>query len=184
MAFIVEDGTGLTNANAYISAANARTYWADVGVTFDNPDSVPSVALPLTLQMAIIAATRYIELRFRYRFKGHREFPATTEPVFAGQALSWPRLCVYRPDDYCNLVTGVPIEIINATAEYMKRALSSEGLVSDPTATDAFTTGEREKIGPLETEVQRLPGIIQFRPYPTADLLLVGLLNSGNYCVR
>jgi hypothetical protein len=182
MAFIVEDGTGLSGATAYISAANARAYWLDVGVTFAAPDSVPSVAFPVTLQMALIAAARYMELRFKYRWKGTKQFPATTTPAFAGQGLSWPRLCVYRPDDGCNPVVGVPIEVIQANAEYMRRALVAE-LVTDPTIAPNITM-QREKVGPLETEVQMLPYTPIFTPYPTADSLIVGLMYTGNYCVR
>ncbi len=183
MALIVEDGTGLATANSYVSAVDARNYWLAVGVTFGNPDSVPSAEFPLTLEMGLIAACRYMELRFRYRWKGHREFPPTTDPVFAGQALSWPRLCVYRPDDWCNPVTGVPQEVSSAQAEYMKRALSETGLVPDPTI-PSNVTRVTEIIGPLEDTIVKLPGTIKFQPYPTADLLLVGLMNTGNFVVR
>lgn len=177
MAFVVEDGTGLATANAYIDVAYARAYWLDVGVTFAQPDSVATSAFPITMQMAIVAASRYIETRFKNRFKGYREFPPTEEPVFAGQGLSWPRIEVYDREGIC--VKGVPVAVKNACAEYMSRVFVAP-LAPDP---DGQPHVIREKIGPLETEF--VPGSIpKFKPYPTADALLSEFMHSGGYCIR
>lgn len=177
MAFVVEDGTGLATANAYISAADARAYWLDVGVTFSQPDSVATIAFPITLQAAIVAATRYMELRFKNRFKGFKEFPATEEPVFAGQGLSFPRIELYDREGLT--IKGVPQGIRNACAEYMSRVFVAP-LAPDP---EGQAHVVREKIGPLETEF--VPGSLpKFKPYPTADGLLSEFVYSGGYCTR
>jgi hypothetical protein len=173
MAFVVEDGTGKVDANSYESVANARAYWLDVGVTFTQTDQV--------LQQSLVASTRYIELRYGSRFKGEPEFPATENPVFAGQALSFPRLCLVNR--YGVAVTGVPVQVRHATSEYMKRALTAE-LAPDPSLAGNLISN-REKVGPLETEVVFVPGSVpRFKPYPTADALLIEFIYSSDVCYR
>lgn len=177
MAFTVEDGTGLASANAYISVAEARAYWADVGTVFPQPDSVATPQFPITMQMAIVAATRYMETRYKNRYKGFKEFPATEDPVFAGQGLSWPRTDVCDREGFP--VTGVPQGIKNACAEYMSRVFQAP-LAPDP---EGQSNVIREKIGPLETEF--VPGSLpKFKPYPTADALVAEFLISGGYAYR
>lgn len=64
MAFLVEDGTGLTDATAYISVADADAYFSDV------TNSNWSAASTSEKENAIIKATRYMEKRFGARWKG------------------------------------------------------------------------------------------------------------------
>jgi hypothetical protein len=163
MAFVVEDGTGLANANAYCTPTEMRAYWTDRGVTFAQADSL--------LQVAIILGTDYIENRHKLNFKGL--------PQFDGQRLAFPRLCIY--DHTGKAYVGVPEPLKFATAEYAKRALSTTPLVPDPTLGLPVI---REKVGPIETEF--LPGATPiYQPYPTADSLLKDLLYAaGSYASR
>lgn len=179
MAFVVEDGTGLAAANSYTSATTARAYWLEQGVVLAQADSAaPGV---VSLQTALIEACRYMELRYRGRYRGRIEFPPTTDPVFAGQALSFPRVCLYDANGYP--VAGVPVRVQAAQAEYMRRALASP-LLPDPTQAGNLTM-DRNKVGPIETEQQFIPGSVQItKPYPAADLLLREFLYSGNYSYR
>jgi hypothetical protein len=170
MAFILEDGTGVIGANAYISAAAMRSYWSDVGVTFTQTDP--------ELEISIVKATRYVETRYQGRWKGQMEFPETP------QGLSWPRLYVLKVDaatceDYYE---GVPPPLQTAIAEYAQRALTTT-LLPDPTQ-DPFVTKERTKAGPIEEEVQRLPGFQVFTPLPMADMALRPLIFTGSYTIR
>lgn len=178
MAFVVEDGTGLATANAYISAANARAYWLEQGVTFAQADTAGSGVV--SLETGIIAATRYMEQRFRPLYKGTIQFPPTTSPAFAGQGLSFPRLCLYDVNGY--LVTGVPLRIAQACAEYMKRALTAE-LMPDPTLAGNLTS-KTVKAGPVETSFTLVPGTIIIKPYPTADALISEFIRTGRYSYR
>jgi hypothetical protein len=170
MAFILEDGTGVIGANAYLSATAMRAYWTDVGTTFTQTDA--------QLEVAIIKATRYVETRNQGRWKGEREFPDTP------QGLSWPRLYVLKLDAaHCeDYYTGVPAPLQSAVAEYAQRALSTT-LLPDPTQ-DPFVTREKTKAGPIEEEVQRLPGFQLFPPIPAADILLRPLIFWGSYTIR
>lgn len=166
MAFTVEDETGLDDANAYITIDEFEAYWDDRG--YDSS----GVSDP-NKQVAIIKATDYIENRYRTQFKGSKEF--------VGQALSFPRLNLYDLDG-C-LVSGLPNKLKFATAEYAKRALTAE-LAPDPTvdASGFNVISDRKKLGPIEKELHFANGGTPtiYKPYPSADKLLVEYLNGSN----
>lgn len=172
MAFTVEDGTGVADANAYIDTAFADSYFADRGVTgWTGSDTVK--------KQAIVKATDYIETRWGDKFKGRPEFLDPRQP------LGFPRLYLY--DRAGQAVEGIPDKLKKATAEYALRALSGE-LMPDPTtdASGAMVIGNRQKVGPIETEVtySASMGVGQLKPYPAADRLLSEYVSSGAYAVR
>ncbi len=82
MAFIIEDGTGIASANAYISVAEFKSYHADRGT------DVTSLATA-DVQQAVVKATDFIEQRWGDRFLGNREFKdisaARATLTFTGQ---------------------------------------------------------------------------------------------------
>jgi hypothetical protein len=165
MAFIVEDGTGLQDANAYISLNEFNSYWDDRG--FDHSGSTD-----LQKQVAIIKSTDYIELRYRSRFKGCVEFE--------DQFLSFPREGLYNSNG--TKITGIPALLKHSIAEYSKRALSND-LITDP-VTDSSglrVKKKREAVGPIETEIEFSDsyGVQSFQSYPAADSLIYGYLNSS-----
>lgn len=169
MAFVLEDGTGLVNANAYASVAFMRAHWAEVGITFAQADGL--------LEVAIIKATRYVENRYGTRWLGRREFPDTP------QALSWPRLYVRQPDS-CSDYTGVPLPLQRAVSEYAQRALLGTNLQPDASSSP-FVTRKKVKAAAVETEEERLPGqAFTFVAIPAADVLLRDLISKGGYTYR
>ncbi len=108
MALTVEDGTGLVGADAYISVANADTYFlASANATW------AAATIPAK-EVAIVKATRYMEKRFGTKWKG---LIASSE-----QALGWPRRYVYD-ERGTELVDQVPVQIARACAEYAVQAL-------------------------------------------------------------
>ena len=170
---IVEDGTGVEDANSYVTEAFADAYFLDRGNT------TWSAALTTAKEQALIKATDYIELRFRDRFKGNLAPEATT--------LAWPRQYVYDRRGEPVLLT-VPTDIQKATCEYALRALSAD-LLPDPNVADSGQAVKRtfDKVGPIETEIEyegagARPDLI--RPYPTADKLLVYWLAGVGGVIR
>ncbi|MEE9367037.1 MAG: DnaT-like ssDNA-binding protein [Dehalococcoidales bacterium] len=75
MSFIVENGTGVLTANALATVAFVTTYLTDRGRETENSWSTSTTAAQ---QAAIIAATDYIEGKYRDLFKGRKEFRALT----------------------------------------------------------------------------------------------------------
>ncbi|RKX23984.1 MAG: hypothetical protein DRP45_09205 [Candidatus Zixiibacteriota bacterium] len=165
MAFTPEDGTGIVGANAYIDVANFKAYHDDRG-------NVYTVLLPTDpdIEKAIIKATDYIETRWACSFKGKKEFPDNP------QGLSWPRLNVVDLDG--EDITGVPLLIEKATAEYALR-VASASLAPDPTIDDSNRPVTMEKVGPIETKFSDGTFIQKWRDYPAVDALIKPLIIGG-----
>jgi len=111
MAFLAEDGTGLTLANSYITEALADTHHTDRGNT------KWTALTTAAKESALIRATDYIEKRFGRKFRGRRQS--------RGQGLEWPRSDAFDNDEF--LLTGVAVDAIprqlqKACAEYALRA--------------------------------------------------------------
>lgn len=157
MAFTLEDGSGVSGSNAYMSVAAVDTHHTDRGNTAwdDFTDSEQ--------QQAIIRASDYIDQRFGIRFVGLRKTKS--------QGNEWPRLDAFDADGY--LLSGpdaLPRQLLKACAEYALRAALYQTLAPDapfPVPKQDFTdsaairpdqeeTGQitrvREKVGPLEEE--------------------------------
>lgn len=159
MAIVVEDGTGLANANAYASYADWVAYWTDRGTA---PAGAQSV-----IEQALVRGADYLERR--YEWIGQR---STAE-----QALGWPRLCAYGEPagGYSAPIEGVPAEVVRANIELAHRALAGE-LAPDPTvdASGQVVTSKRDKVGPIETESQFNGGgsSTWVKRFPSVDELL------------
>src|SRR6185436_4655409 len=108
---LVEDGTGLSDANSYVSEDDADTYFDDRGNTTWGTSTDDKEA-------ALIHATAAIDALYRYRFTGYKT-------NMRDQALEWPRTASY--DAQGNLVEGVPVEIVQATCEAAYRELQEAG---------------------------------------------------------
>lgn len=122
---IVEDGSGVDDANSYVNTAYARQYAENVGKVLPTDDDACKAAL--------IAAMTYVEGQ-ALRYQGH----TTTET----QALSWPR----------NLA-GFESNVIPTTlknAQVSAAILINDGEDLLPTVSGQFVT--KEKVGPIETE--------------------------------
>lgn len=157
MAFLEEDGTGITGANAYVAqvfvdghhADRNNTRWTD----FTSPEKLA----------AIIRASDYIDKRFGRRFVGIRSQK--------NQGLEWPRTDAFDDDGFVlSAIDDIPRQLQKAAAEYALRAAICGVLSPDPippvpkqsmeTGADArnldVITGEvirkRDKVGPLEEE--------------------------------
>lgn len=78
MPFIIEDGTGHSQANAYASVAYVLNYLTER----NRQDENGWADLDLNVRQAnIIAATDYIDKRFGKCFKGQKEFESLTQAV-------------------------------------------------------------------------------------------------------
>lgn len=71
MTMIIEDGTGVVEANAYTSEAEVDAYLTDRNRQTENSWSTVATAVK---EAAIIAATDFIERRWGQRFIGRKEF--------------------------------------------------------------------------------------------------------------
>lgn len=161
MALVVEDGTGLSTAESYISVADAATRHTNFGNSaWTGTDAAKEAALR--------QATAYMEQVYRQRWKGNRH---TTD-----QALSWPRNSVVVDGFIVIESTVVPPEVENACADLALKALT------ETLAPDLERGVVREKIGPIETEYDRASP--QAKRFRAIDLMLAPLLKGGPAMAR
>lgn len=164
---VVEDGSGLANANSFGTLAEAAEYHR----LLDN--TLWAAATENDRVAALIAATQYVCQRYLYI--GVLEVRSPTP-----QSLEFPRVSEDGSALYdargIDISGSVPAVIKQVTFEYALRALSGE-LLPDPTVPDAagrFVTLERKKLGPLEKELRFAAGkpLTLLRKYPKADRML------------
>lgn len=160
MSIIVEDGTGLSTAESYISVVDASTYFTARGnTTWDALDTGEATA---AREAALRKATDYMLAVYRDRWEGVR--------YIEDQALDWPRAGVVR-DSWSVDIDEIPIEVKRATAELALKS-ASEDLQAD------LTQGVvREKVGVIEVEYNK--NSPQAKRYPAIDFMLRPFLKSG-----
>lgn len=170
MPIVVEDGTGLPNANSFTSVSYADVYFSDRQV-----QAWASLTTPAK-EAALIKATDYIVLWFSNQFKGVQK----TEE----QGLPFPRV-------QTGLSMEMPAQLLKATCEYAVRAARAP--LNDDVTVDG--TGQViqklvERVGPIEDETTyHVPSELSFvgkrRPIPAADGLMKFLLrNTGGGVIR
>jgi len=142
MALDVEDGTGKSTAESYISVSDASAYHSARGNS-----AWAALATDALREEALRRATDYMVQIYRMLWKGVKNSST--------QALDWPRSSVYlepvvtgSSEEYPNLVSStiVPTDIERACAELALKSASAT-LYADQTQQVV-----REKIGPIETE--------------------------------
>ncbi len=164
MSLIVEDGTGLSNAESFCSVADATTYHANRGNA-----AWAALASDTVREQLLRKASDYMEQVYREQWNGYRK-------LFT-QSLSWPRYRVpmqdasggyylypaFYPSD------SVPVLVANACAALALRA------ATDDLAPDIGRLKSRVKIGPIETDY--VPGSSHTR-YRAIDNMLLPFLNG------
>lgn len=162
MALIVENGTGLIDANSYITVAYADTYHSNRG------NAAWATLTTTVKEQLLIKSTDYIEQVYRLRWLGYRHT--------AEQALSYPRDEVPRRDfTFLNQFSfypndEVPTEVKNACAELALKA-NAEAL-----APDIARIARREKVSVLEVEYDaNSPAYVIYR---AIDNLVAPFLSS------
>jgi hypothetical protein len=176
MAIIVEDGTGLPNAESYISVDDADAYHDNRGnTTWGTMQTVEK-------EQALRRGTDYMEQMYRSLWKGTR--------VTASQRLSWPRAFVLREDFYAtstlipDTLNGefyypsdiVPEEVKQACAELAWRAAQGE---LSPDLTQGII---REKVDVLEVQYDQYSP--QSPRYKAIDMLLAPFLNGSRNSLK
>lgn len=165
MALIVEDGTGLVNAESYESVANALTY-------FTNRAKDDAWSAIENQEAALRLATDYLEEVYRLRWASFR--------VSATQALSWPRAWVrlrdapYGYGSYAAYVpfNVIPVEVKHACCELALQ--SASGLLLPATL---GRTASKEKVDVIEVDYERgAPEVVR---YPMIDKMLSVYLSSS-----
>ena len=160
MTLIVETGTGSSTSEAYISVADADTFFSNRGLTLWATMSTAEK------EQALRRATDYLEFTYRTRWKGTQ--------LSTTQSLSWPRLNVPQVNGVSLYSSAtIPPEVIKANVELAFRAAGGEllGDVGIPVLS--------ETVGPISVTYDR--AAVRVKRYPVIDRLLSPLLvGMGN----
>jgi len=158
MAFVVEDGTGLSNSNSYVSVDEFREYWTDRNVDYTQKSDTE-------IQASLIKANQYLDTRYKYiGFK-----------YTYNQALEFPRYNAYDKNGY--LVTDIPV--------CLKYALCEAGAI-ELNGTDLYTNTEEgivsktENAGPVQTTYTYKDKATGQIMYKRINNLLRPILKGGN----
>jgi len=157
MALIVEDGTGLADAESYCSVAQANAYHAALG-----NQAWANLASDTLREQNLRKATNFMRQLYRMAWQG--------KPTKSTQALDWPRYDV-EVNDYWLASNVVPVEVKNACAELALKAIAG------PLVVDLTQGVKSKKVGPLEFVYdENSPRHTQ---YLAVDRMLAPLLNGG-----
>lgn len=169
MALVVEDGSAVTNAESYVSIADASTYhttWANTAWAAAASDAIREGALR--------KATRYLDATYGPRWKGHRST--------ATQALDWPRSWVYTREDYLVAANSVPQQLKDACAEMALKALS-EDLMPDLSDTGTVSS-ESITVGSISSSTTFMGGKSPVKKYRAVDALVSTIVDGPGELIR
>lgn len=160
MALIVEDGTGLTNAESYLSVVDATAYHTKMG----NSAAWAAVGIESVQEAMLRRATNYLRSRYYAMWQG--------TPIAPFQRLDWPRWGVPTRNGYNAIASNeVPEEVKDACAELALKASTTELM---PDSNQAI---KREKIGLIEVEYDQYSAPPSFS---SVDSMLAPLLLPGS----
>lgn len=156
MTLIVEDGTGLPNAESYETVAGFKAYAVKMGFDISGYGD-------LQIEQALRRSTIWLDARYGFTFPGIQTKPTT-------QALLWPRSgATYR----CMPIspTVIPDRLKMALCEAVWRELQVPNSLSPDTNPERI---KRDKVGDVETEFALSAPGVQAR-ISVIDNLLAGL---------
>lgn len=162
---VLEDGTGLANANAYQDETGADAYFADHG-----DPAAWLAALQADKEAALILATQYVDAVYGRRWIGRKKLDT--------QALDWPRAGVFTRDGWAVDQDSLPTKLQQATAEMALRKINGDELLPDidnPGSISRYAVA----VGPLSEDTSYMGGMSQIKLYRLVDLLLADLFAAG-----
>lgn len=164
MSLTVEDGTGISGADAYVSRAACLAYWANrPQLAFS---ATVAAAAVTDVDGAIREATTFLDATYGPFYRGVRRGYI--------QGLLWPRAAAY--DDAAYPLPGLPPELVTATCELAARAISA------PLSADVERGGqvkrERDTAGPVSTETEWADGATPETKYGFVAGILAPILTG------
>lgn len=171
MAVVVEDGTGKSDAEVYLSLIEADAYWAKHG----NPTTWTNLS-DNQKEEGMRMGAQYLDLRYGDQWKGVRKE--------TDQALAWPRTGVIDYDNKAIDDDAVPVKIKYANAEAAHRHhTETDGLIPDIEDPGAIKE-ETLKAGPAMLSTEWLGGNPQVDQFRKIDLLVSDLIKPAGEIER
>jgi hypothetical protein len=168
MALTVEDGTGKTDADSYVSLVDANTY-----DTAHGADAGWGAAADAAKEEGLRKATQYLDLAYSWR--GSR--------TNSDQALMWPRRWLWF-DGFRLAETAMPQQLKDATVELAIQHVNDTTVLFPVASTERGVKSERKKLGTLEKEVEYLGTKPTAKAFPIVSALIRQFIFTGAEVVR
>lgn len=188
---IVEDGTGIDDANSYAARATIDEY---VNLRQDAVLANWSIADESNQVAALIIATQYLDIRWCYK----SSITNLGTDIILPQALQWPRLLLVDSRGVTIESDEIPTYIIDGLAEYASRAIDpvtfeARALLVDSVTQDPsgrFIKETFEQVGPLRELIKysESKATRKIADYGNADRILrnsgLVVLGAGSMAIR
>ncbi len=172
MALVVEDGTGKSDAESYISTADVTTYLTARRVATDF--ATWTAADATTKEIAVRLATQWLDARYHERWRGVK---------FSGtQALNWPRDSV-ELDSYILSASDIPQQLLDATAELALKETDGDTLFADM-ADEGTVSSKAVRIGLISESIDYSGGSRGIKRYRLVEALVSVLIEPSNQLQR
>ena len=168
MSLVVENGSGLSNAESYVFVVDCDAYHVAHGNT-------PTGITVTDKEIALRLATQYLEARYVGQWIGTR--------INSTMSLSWPRFNAEDPDGYWIESNIIPQRLKDATCELALRKIQGDTLVAD-ISEPGTVSAESVTVGPISTSTSYTGGKSQTKQYSIVDRLIGPLIESGSRLVR
>jgi len=168
MALVVEDGTGKTDADSYLSLTDADSY-----NLAHSASALWIAATEAVKEKALRLATQYLDVRYAGLWKGAKCSDA--------QSLAWPRIWAEKSDTYDSAYydsDAIPQKLKDATAELALRVVEGDTLFDDITKPGVISSTS-VTVGPISKSVSYSGGYNQVKKYPLIDGLIKQLIGVG-----
>lgn len=160
MSLVIEDGTGVADANSYATVDEARTYATLRGLTLPVSDA--------DVEKLLVKACDFLE-SLESKYKGQK--------TVSTNVLAWPRKCVYLYNA-CEPIDKNSIPVVLKSAQCQ--------LAFDGNSTDLMPTGTgrqviRTKVDVIETEYSDTKSATLTPRFNKAMAILGPLLNDSGF---
>ena len=156
--FVVEDGTGKSDATSYATVAQYKQYWKNRGVDRDATYTDSEIKGRLNL------ATEYLDTTYQFKSIKNDE----------DNALEWPRIGFCDQNDFWIDSTDIPQRLIDATCYLADKA-------TDDNLNGISTNARSISYGPVS---KSFAGDSSTKNYKAVDKLLKWLVVQGKTLVR
>lgn len=164
--FVVEDGSGLSTANALISVAAADQITENYGASSDWSGAAQAVK-----ENAIRESTRY--LNFHYAWSGYK--------VEIDQACQWPRFSVYD-EDFNSIDSDVIPERVKEACAYLALQVVEGDTLLEDFDNKSNVKKTKDVIGPITEEREYTGGgESPEKTYQVVDRLVAPFIVTGSY---
>jgi hypothetical protein len=169
VALIVEDGSGKSDAQSYVSVADADSYHTNHSASTDWTNATTAEK-----EKALRLATQWLDASYHGRWKGVR--------FSAGQALDWPRDSV-ELDGYVLSASDLPQQLLDATCEMALKEVQGDVLLVD-LADEGTIKSKTVRVGPITDSKTYEGGSRGIKKYRLAESLVRPLIRPSGQMQR